>query len=149
MPFDASQLSFEAPDPNYRERVRASFARQDVMRTFGIELAALGPGWVELAFRPPAGLTQQDGFLHAGVAATALDSTCGYAALTLAGPNSRVLTSGYKIDLLRPASGSRFTSCGWVVKPGRSLTVACAELVRSDGKLTAIMTATIMTLAGS
>lgn len=117
------------------------------MATFGIEIADLGPGWIEFTFAPPVGFTQQDGFLHAGVVATALDSACGYAAMSLAAPDDRVLTTGYKIDLLRPANSDRYRARGWVVKPGRKLTVASAELLGSHGKPVAIMTGTIMVVA--
>jgi hypothetical protein len=37
-------------------------------------------------------LSQQDGFLHAGVVVAALDSACGYAALTLMPSDAEVLT---------------------------------------------------------
>ncbi len=65
------------------QRVRESFARQEVMRTLGAELRRVEPGEVliVLPFRPA--LTQQHGFLHAGIITTVLDSACGYATYTL------------------------------------------------------------------
>ena len=71
-----------------------------------------------------AGLTQQHGFLHAGMVAMALDSACGYAASTLMPADAGVLTIEYKINLLAPAQGTRFRMEGVVVKPGRTITVA-------------------------
>jgi len=75
--------TFQPKDPAYAERVRASFARQAAMETIGASLAAVEPGRVaiEMAWAQP--LTQQHGFLHAGMVATALDSACGYAAFSL------------------------------------------------------------------
>ncbi|NND04332.1 MAG: PaaI family thioesterase [Acidimicrobiia bacterium] len=137
---------YEPNDPDFAARVREGFASQAVMATLGIRIEALGPGWVEFDFAPPSGFTQQDGYLHAGVAATALDSACGYAALTLTSPGIQVLTSGYKVDLVRPANSDRYTARGWVVKPGRKLTVSSAELLGSDGRVVAIMTGTIVAL---
>ena len=36
------------PNPNYEERVRASFARQNAMATIGAELTLVTPGIVEI-----------------------------------------------------------------------------------------------------
>lgn len=136
---------FAPLDPAYVSKVHESFAQQAAMASFGIEIGRLGPGWIELLFRPRPGLTQQDGFVHAGVVATALDSACGYAAYSLAPPNTTVLTSEYKINLLRPVTGTSFVARGVVIKPGRTLTVSQGEL-RADpeGPLLAVMTGTIM-----
>jgi acyl-coenzyme A thioesterase PaaI-like protein len=56
---------FQAQDQNFRERVRASFARQQVMATLGIEMIHLEPGEVHLAMPPNPAYTQQHGFMHA------------------------------------------------------------------------------------
>ncbi len=45
-------------------------------------------------------LTQQHGFMHAGIIAAALDSACGYAAFSLMAIDAAVLTIEYKINLL-------------------------------------------------
>lgn len=136
---------FAPPDPAYIAKVHESFAQQAAMASFGIEIGDLGPGWVELIFRPRPGLTQQDGFVHAGVVATALDSACGYAAYSLTPPRTSVLTSEYKINLLRPVAGDSFVARGSVIKPGRTLTVSQGELrPEPDGPLLAVMTGTIM-----
>ena len=104
-------------------RVRASFSRQGVMATLGAALAEVGPGRVviELAIEPR--LSQQHGFLHAGVVVTALDSACGYSALTLMPEDVEVLTVELKVNLLAPASGERLVAEGEVVRAGRTLTV--------------------------
>ena len=138
---------FAAP-PGYEDRVRSSFAAQGAMGAFGIEIVGLGPGWIDLSLRHSPDLTQQDGFIHAGVIATAMDSACGYAAYSLVPPGVRVLTSEYKINLLRPASGSEFVARGVVIKPGRTLTVSQSVLTRpGEDKPLAIMTGTIALLA--
>lgn len=136
---------FTATDPEFESRVRSSFANQSAMASLGISIAALGPGWVDLVFSTPDGFTQQAGFVHAGVVATALDSACGYAAYTLAAANTDVLTSEYKINLLRPAVGNSFIARGRVIRPGATLTVSQGELTaREGGPPLAIMTGTIV-----
>jgi uncharacterized protein (TIGR00369 family) len=136
---------FTTTDPDFEQRVRASFANQSAMASLGITIANLGPGWVDLSFSVPEGFTQQAGFVHAGVVAAALDSACGYAAYTLAAANTDVVTSEYKINLLRPTVGDSFVARGRVVRPGATLTVSQGELTARDGgPPLAIMTSTIV-----
>jgi uncharacterized protein (TIGR00369 family) len=93
------------------------------MATLGAELAEVGSGRVviELAIEPR--LSQQHGFLHAGVVVTALDSACGYSALTMMPEDAEVLTVELKANLLAPASGAKLVAEGEVVRAGRTLTV--------------------------
>jgi uncharacterized protein (TIGR00369 family) len=142
---------FQPADPAFAERVRASYGRQAAMRTIGAELVAVEPGRVliELPWAEP--LTQQHGFLHAGMVATALDSACGYAAFSLMVPEAAVLTIEYKINLLAPARGERFRMEGLVIKPGRTVTVAEGRACAIEGgreKLIATMGCTLMAVVG-
>ncbi|MBK6006206.1 PaaI family thioesterase [Ramlibacter ginsenosidimutans] len=146
---DASR--FEPQDPDFAERVRASFAKQGAMQTLGATLAELEPGRAAIELAWQQGLTQQHGFLHAGMVAAALDSACGYAASTLMPADAGVLTIEYKINLLAPAQGQRFRMHGLVLKPGRTITVAEGRAFAIDNgreKLIASMTATLMTITG-
>jgi uncharacterized protein (TIGR00369 family) len=119
------------------------------MRTFGVTLARVAPGEVDLALPFRADLTQQHGFLHAGVVTAVVDSACGYAALSLMEPGAAVLSVEFKVQLLAPARGSRFRALGRVVRAGRTLTVVKGELWAAqdpagDGELVALMTGTMM-----
>jgi uncharacterized protein (TIGR00369 family) len=115
--------SFQPRDPGFERRVRDSFAQQGLMTTFHAELLTVEPGAVEIAVPFAPGLTQQDGFLHAGVAIAAVDSACGYSALTLMPADRRVLSVELKVNLLAPAKGELLAARGEVVRPGRTLTV--------------------------
>jgi uncharacterized protein (TIGR00369 family) len=146
-----SSPSFQPKDPGYAQRVRASFGRQAAMATIGATLAEVEPGRVviELPWAQP--LTQQHGFLHAGMVATALDSACGYAGFSLMPAEAAVLTIEYKINLLAPAKGERFRMEGLVIKPGRTVTVTEGKAFAIDGgreKLIATMHCTLMALIG-
>ena len=116
-------MAFQPKDANFADRVRASFARQRIMRTLGVEITRLAPGEIELAMPFEAAFTQQHGFVHAGIMATVLDSACGYAAFSLMPAEAAVLTVEFKTNLLAPAKGERFLFRAQVVKPGRTLTV--------------------------
>jgi len=142
---------FEPQDPDFAERVRASFARQGAMHTIGATLAEIAAGRVVIELPWRQDLTQQHGFLHAGMVATALDSACGYAASTLMAADAGVLTIEYKINLLAPARGERFRMEGLVVKPGRTISVTegrAYALHEGREKLIATMSATVMAIFG-
>lgn len=146
-----SRSTFQAPDPDYATRVRASFDRQSIMGLIGARLTRVEPGEVEIELPFRADLCQQHGFFHAGVTSTIADSAGGYAGFSLFPADASVLTVEFKINLLAPADGDLLRAVGRVVKPGRTLTVTEAEvLVVKDGvaKACARMAQTLMCLAG-
>ncbi len=141
--------SFQPRDPAFESRVRASFARQSMMTTLGAFLERVVPGEVDIALPFRAELTQQHGFLHAGVTTSIADSACGYAALTLMPPEAAVLTVEFKVNLLAPAAGQLFIAHGRVLKAGRTLTTCSGEVFAIDGgapKHVLAMLGTIMTV---
>lgn len=146
------QPEFKPKDEGYAARVRASFAQQGAMATIGASLGAIEPGRVVIDLPWATGLTQQHGFLHAGMVATALDSACGYAGFTLMPDGAGVLTIEFKINLLAPARGQRFRMVGQVLKPGRTITVTEGRAYAIDDsgreKLIATLGATLMTITG-
>lgn len=146
-----SATPFDVQTSNYETRVHESFARQGAMQTLGARLALVAPGAVDIELDWATGLTQQHGFLHAGMVATALDSACGYAGLTLMAEDAAVLTIEFKINLLAPARGERFRMEGRVLKPGRTITVCEGRAYALEGaqeKLVATMGCTLMAVTG-
>jgi len=129
--------------------VRASFARQSMMTVLGASLERVAPGEVDIRLPFRADLTQQHGFLHAGVTTTIADSACGYAALSLMPPGAAVLTVEFKVNLMAPAAGQVFVARGRVLKAGRTLTTCAGDVFALDGgeeKHVLAMLGTIMTL---
>lgn len=74
---------FQVKDPSYEQRVRESFGRQALMTTIGARLAQVSPGRVEIELPFRADLTQQHGYLHAGITSAIADSAGGYAGYSL------------------------------------------------------------------
>ena len=141
--------TLEPQDPAFESRVRVSFARQRFMSMLGARVVAVAPGRIVLGFAFRDDLTQQHGFLHAGVLTAVADSACGYAALTLMPPGAAVLSVEFKVNLLAPAAGTDFVATGTVVRSGRTLTVCTAEVRarRADGEsVVALMQGTMMTV---
>src|SRR5215210_905674 len=110
--------SLTPPNTDFAEAVANSFAQQPVMSLIGARLAHVEPGVVEIELPFRADLTQQDGYLHAGVITTVADSAAGYAAYTLMPAGSRVLSIEFKVNLLRPARGELFVARAEVIKAG-------------------------------
>jgi uncharacterized protein (TIGR00369 family) len=142
--------SLTPPNAGFAEAVAQSFAQQPIMNLIGARLARVEPGVVEIELPFRADLTQQDGFLHAGVITTVADSAAGYAAYTLMPAGSRVLSVEFKVNLLRPARGELFVARAEVIKPGRTLTVVRADVfatgANSEKELVATMQGTMMCL---
>jgi uncharacterized protein (TIGR00369 family) len=142
---------FKPRDPDWERKVRDSFARQTVMATIGARIAALRPGHCEVELPYRRDLCQQHGYLHAGITTTIADSAAGYAAFSLMPAGASVLTVEFKVNLMAPAAGERFVARGAVIKPGRTLLVAEAEVLAEEKgarKPIAQMLATMMCLEG-
>lgn len=141
---------FKPMDPNYEARVRSSFEKQGVMKTIGAILTRIAPGEVVIEFAYHPSLTQQHGYIHAGVATTVVDSACGYAAYTLMASDSEVLSVEYKVNFMYPAKGERFKGIGKVLRSGRTITVCSGDVVAIENgkeKVVATMLATMISVA--
>jgi uncharacterized protein (TIGR00369 family) len=132
-------------DPHFAARVRASFGRQKAMALIGARLTAVEPGATEIALAYREDLTQQKGFVHGGIIGMIADTACGYAAFSLMPAGCSLVTVEYKINILAPARGA-LVARGQVVKAGRTLTVARAEVYADDGRHVAAMQQTLMML---
>jgi uncharacterized protein (TIGR00369 family) len=144
-------------DPEFENRVRSSFARQGLINTIDGQIAYIGPGEFHIVAPFDGRFTQQDGFLHAGIVTTLMDSAsrrdpacgtgCGYAAYTLMPADSRVLSVEFKVNFLNPARGEKFRAEGRVVKSGRTISVCEGKLFalqNGKGSLVAMMQATMI-----
>jgi uncharacterized protein (TIGR00369 family) len=137
-------------NPDYEARIRSSFEKQGVMKTIGAALTKIAPGEVVIEFFYDTSLTQQHGYVHAGVVTTVVDSACGYAAYTLMAPDSEVLTIEYKVNFMYPARGERFKGIGRVLRSGRTVTVCSGDVVAVENgkeKVVATMLATMISVA--
>jgi uncharacterized protein (TIGR00369 family) len=142
---------FTARDPGFEARVRASFARQRLMGTLGVELVRIVAGECELVMPFDAAFAQQHGFLHAGTLTSVVDSACGYAALSLMAPGAAVMSVEFKVNLLAPAAGDALIARARVVRSGRTLTIVAGDgFMRSgDGERHVFtMLATMMAVEG-
>lgn len=134
-------------DEKTQHRIRESFAKQSAMKLIGAKLSLIEAGAVEITMPFHLDLAQQHGFLHAGILSTALDSACGYAAMTLMPEDMEVLTIEFKVNLLSPGKGDLFLFRGEVTKSGRTISVCDGKaysIIGENKKLIASMTGTMI-----
>ena len=132
-----------------RQKIENSFQSQGLMTTFGARLERVDAGNVAISAPILPGAQQQHGYAHAGLTFALGDSAAGYAALSTMPDEAEVLTAEMKINLLAPGKGDRLIARGRVIKPGRRLVVAAADVVAIDGdteKLIAVLTGTLVPL---
>lgn len=135
-------------DPHFAARIRESFSRQRAMALIGARLERVEPGRTQILLPYRDDLTQQKGFIHGGIIGMIADTACGYAAFSLMPSGCSLVTVEYKINILA-AARSALAAHGEVLKAGRTLTVARAEVYAPDGKHIASMQQTLMMLANT
>lgn len=138
-------------DSELFSRIDESLKRQTLLATLGARLLRAEPGEVEIELPAASHILQQHGFVHAGAISSIADSACGYACLTRMEPGDAVLSIEFKVNLLAPASGERFVAKGKVLRSGRTISVATAEVLAfkmdQPPALIAAMQATMMRVA--
>jgi len=142
-------MTWTPKNPDFARIVLESFSKQQAMSTIGAILSRVEAGHVEIELPYHESLTQQHGFLHAGIVTAVLDSSCGYAAFSLMPAGAGVLSIEFKVNLLAPAKGDLLVAEGRVLRVGRTITVCQADgLMRTkDGETrVATMLATMMTV---
>ena len=141
-----------------RARIKDSFNKQTIMTTIGASIVSVEPGEVVIRLPFQEGISQQDGFVHAGVITTIIDSACGYAAMTLMPDEARVLTIEFKSNFASPAVGDYFLAKGTVKKSGNTIMITTGEVYaytanfednddqQKEGKLVSLMQASMMVI---
>jgi uncharacterized protein (TIGR00369 family) len=112
-------------------------------RWAGFTLEDLAPNRCALGLHWRPEFAQYSGLLHAGVAASLLETSCGFAASTVLGP---VLVSQMSVSYLASASGERFRAEAALLRGGRRQAFAEARLYVSgeEKKLVAIASVVLL-----
>lgn len=131
------------------ERATRVLTEQPFSMLVGAKVGRVERGHAELTVENRPELTQNNGYIHGGVIGYLADNASGCAASTVL-PEGAVslVTSEYKLNLLRPAIGTRATARGEVVKAGRRQCVVetrvyCADDAGAE-KLIGICLATLV-----
>ena len=115
---------------NALQMIQKINAMAEFNRWCGIEVLVAEAGTVEIQMPWRSEVGQYAGFLHAGLIGTLIDTACGFAAATVAGPH--LLAANFSVNCLRPAQGQKFIARARVVKPGKSQVFTSCDLFAVD-----------------
>ena len=125
--------SFTPAFAGFESRVRESFARQGAMALVGAQLGDVRPGYCAISLLPRPEVSQQHGYVHAGILATLVDTAGGYAGYTLFPEDSSVLTVEFKLNLLAPVSQGVCVAVAEIIALGKRSGVARID-ISNDGR---------------
>ena len=114
------------------KRIETSFLRQGMMQNLGARLLRVEPGLCEVSLPHSERVTQQQGSFHGGAMGALADIAGGYAALSATPLDTEVTTVEYKINFLASFISGELRAVGRVVKAGKRIIVATAEVVHVD-----------------
>ena len=135
--------------PQKTADILSIFNAQGALKLIGARLTEIDDGVAEfeVEFRPE--LSQQNGFFHAGIIGTLVDTAGGCAGATQMPPGTNVLTVEFKLNLLAPGDGEKLRARGEIIKSGRTLTIAQGKVfVTKNGAetLCALMQQTLIAI---
>jgi uncharacterized protein (TIGR00369 family) len=113
----------------------------------GISIASAREGEVEVAMEVGAGHLNIQGLVHGGLLATLADTAMGLAVRTRLEPGSRHVTIQLGVQFLSPGRPGRIVARGRVVRTGRQIANAEADVVDAGGKLLARAQSTVAVMA--
>ena len=133
--------------PDFRAHVRAIFDHARFVNELGVKLDQIDEGRCSTTLLIEARHLQQDGYVHAGVLATIADHTAGGASASLLGEGQGILSIEFKINLLRAAQCERLSCVGTILKAGKTISVAEAEVFAHQGETKTLAAKATVTLA--
>ena len=122
------------------ERVRAS----EFQRWAGLELVSLSEGRAEFALATLPEHRNLEGGLHGGLLAILADTATGVAMHSAVGPERTHVTVQLDMHFLARPSSDRVVAVGEVVRAGRRIGFAEAEIADEEGTAVARASATFL-----
>ncbi len=120
--------TFIPQNPDYQAVVAEKMLGNHFMNHLGFQSTVVKPGYIEGFLNIEEHHRQQIGFIHGGVIATLADLAAGFASFTLVKAGEAVVTAEMKISYLNPGIGNKAFCKGYVIKAGRMLHFAEAEI---------------------
>lgn len=129
----------EPTEPPTAEVARTVLAAQPFSALLGARLASFGPDGATLELDVREELRQQHGFVHGGVVSYLVDNAITFAAGAVLGAD--LVTGGFTIDYLRPATGECLQARAMLVRAGTGVAVLRCEVRAVDGTGNAVLCA--------
>lgn len=143
--------SFTSANPAWAARVAHELNAQGVTPLLDVVIDQQEPGRIVLSMPITPKIVQQYQVVHGGMVAVIADSASGLAGISLLPPADGVLSIEFKINLLGPGRGQRMIARGEVLKAGRTVIIAKADVYCVDNGIethTAILTNTLLVAKG-
>ena len=121
-----------ATDPY--QHLRDAFDRMPIVATLGLRIVSIEPGQVTMAMPIHEGLCFRPGQVQATSLFAIADFAAVGAAATLLPEGWTNATIDTTLKLIRPGRGVQLQAHGWVIRPGRLLSVCAAEVFAIDGE---------------
>jgi uncharacterized protein (TIGR00369 family) len=136
-------------NPLYRERLFALIDGAPFVRHMGMRITELTRGGATFELTPAAFRLQPFGVVHGGNIATLIDSAAFWACfLAMNSDDDGLASVDLKLNYLAPARVESLRCVGKLIKAGKTLSYAEAEVRTADDRLIAHGTSTLMRLPG-
>lgn len=120
-----------------RRRIENALQKVPFARLIGIELEEVVVGAATMGFEVRAELKQNHGVIHGGAVASLIDTAAAFAVISVLPPDEQATTVDLTISYLKPLTKGRARCTARVLRAGRRLIVASAELSDDAGNLAA------------
>lgn len=117
-----------APNPDFANTTMNFIMTMPIAVYFGFRITGIGPGTIEITQPYRDELSFRPGSFQAGAIGTLADFAGAGACVTALPEGWGAATSDYTLKLLAPASGDRLVARGRIVKFGKTLSVATADV---------------------
>ena len=145
-PADGQNRTF---NPAYRERLFALIDGAPFVRHMGMRITDLTWGRAAFEMVPAEYRLQPFGVVHGGNIATLIDTATFWACyLSMGSDDDGLATVDLKLNYLAPARVEPLRCTGTLIKAGKTLSYAEAEVRGGDDRLLAHGTSTLMRLPG-
>lgn len=118
-----------------------------IAQSLGFSITNISPGHFEITQPFRRELSFREGTFQAGPIGTLADIAAACAGATLLPAGWVASTIDYTVKLLAPAVGDRLVARGRVLRPGRTLSVAAADVfIVSDGREEALVATALVSI---
>jgi len=143
----ASTTTHRTLDPRYRERLFELINTSPFVAHMAMRMSELEWGMARFQMEAAPFRLQPFGVVHGGNLATLIDSATFWACFLSMGNDNDALTSvDLKLNYLAPARTEPLDCVGTLIKAGKTLSYAEAEVTDANGRLLAHGTSTLMRL---
>jgi uncharacterized protein (TIGR00369 family) len=137
-----SQSQPTPPNPDFVETTKRFLLAMPISQHFGFAITDVAPGRFEITQPFRRELSFREGTFQAGPIGTIADMAAACAGATMLPDGWAASTVDYTLKLLAPAIGEKLVARGRLLKSGRTLSVAAADVYSvHEGKETLCATA--------